>query len=69
MPADTHQTDAGQSHRDQTGGSSRKHDSLWARVLLALATTAVAALIGSPMAQAFIMKDGQICDPIRHMGC
>ena len=71
MLTNTRHTDAGQSHRDQTGGSPRKRNALRSRVLLALATTVVAAvaLIGSPMANAFIMRDGQICDPIRHMGC
>ena len=71
MQTNTHDTDAAQNHRDQTGGSSRKRNSLRARALLAAATIAVAAtsLIGAPMAQALIMRDGGICDPIRHMGC
>jgi hypothetical protein len=33
-------------------------------VVVALAGSASAA-----PASAFIMKDGNICDPIRHMGC
>jgi len=43
------------------------------RVLSAVpAVVVVAALAGSASAapaSAFIMKDGNICDPIRHIGC
>ena len=54
-----------------TSDSSGKRNSLRTRLALAFATTVVAAtaLIGSPMAQAIIMRDGGVCDPIRHMGC
>jgi hypothetical protein len=38
-------------------------------MILATTVTAVTALVGSPLAQAFIMRDGVICDPIRHIGC
>ena len=70
MQAHTH-TDARQGRRDHAGGSPRRGNSLRLRAMLALATVAfaVAALIGSPMAQAIIMRDGGVCDPIRHMGC
>ena len=70
MHANTRETDAGR-HRDVIGGSSRKRNFCRPRALLAAATAAVAAatLIGAPMAQAFIMRDGVICDPIRHVGC
>jgi hypothetical protein len=40
--------------------------------LVVPAVVAVAVLAGSgsaATAQAFIMKDGNICDPIRHIGC
>jgi len=49
----------------------RKRNSLRLRAMFAVATAtaAVAALIGSPLAQALIMRDGGVCDPIRHMGC
>lgn len=69
MLTNTRHTDAGQSHRGQTGGSQRTRNALRPRVLLATTVVAAVALIGSPMANAFIMSDGRICDPIRHMGC
>jgi hypothetical protein len=71
MPTNTPHTDAGQGHHDEPGAASRKRSSLRLRVLLAVATAtaALAALVGSPAAQALIMRDGGICDPIRHMGC
>ena len=59
------------THHTHTDGSARKRSSLRLRVTLALSTVAVAAtaLIASPLAQAIIMRDGGVCDPIRHMGC
>jgi hypothetical protein len=38
-------------------------------LIVATTATVVTALVGSPLAQAFIMRDGIICDPIRHIGC
>jgi hypothetical protein len=63
MQANTHHTDS--------DTAARKRSSLRIRVTIALSTVAVAAtaLIASPMAQAIIMRDGGVCDPIRHMGC
>jgi hypothetical protein len=71
VQAHTRHPDAGPGRRDRGRGSSRRSSSLRLRAMLALATVvvAVAALIGSPLAQAIIMRDGVICDPIRHMGC
>ncbi len=62
---------AEQSLRDHPLDSSRKRNSFRLRVTFAISTLAVAAtaLIASPLAQALIMRDGGICDPIRHMGC
>ena len=38
-------------------------------LIVATSVLFVTALVTSPLAQAFIMRDGVICDPIRHMGC
>ena len=38
------------------------------RVLLIIAAIVALAVSASP-ASALIMKDGNICDPIRHIGC
>ena len=80
MPSNTRHIHAGPSLRD----ASRKRDSFRLRALLAVpAATVVVALIGPPLAaattspagpapataQGIIMRDGGVCDPIRHMGC
>jgi hypothetical protein len=75
MLSNARQTSAVRSHRK----------SLRPRVLLAAPTAAVVlGLIGPPLAaattvpqpgpagattQGIIMRDGGVCDPIRHMGC
>jgi len=85
MLINTRHTHADQSHRDQPGRSSRRRDPRRLRVVLAIPTAvAAAALIGAPFAaatpaptgsapaakvQGIIMSDGNICDPIRHIGC
>jgi hypothetical protein len=62
-------------HRGEPGVPSRNGRRHRLRVLLAVPTViVVAALAGSASAapasaSAFIMKDGNICDPIRHIGC
>src|SRR5215218_4152039 len=68
-----HHTRVETGHRGELGVPSRNGRRSRLRVLLAVPTVvAVAALAGSVSAapaSAFIMKDGNICDPIRHIGC
>jgi hypothetical protein len=60
-------------HRGEPGVASRNDRRHRLRVLLAVPTvvvvTALAGSASAAPASAFIMKDGNICDPIRHMGC
>jgi hypothetical protein len=51
--------------------STHKRDSRRRRIVLLISTVAVlGTLVGSPLAaQGIIMRDGGVCDPIRHMGC
>ena len=60
-------------HHGEPGAPSRNGRRHRLRVLRALPiVVVVAALAGSASAapaSALIMKDGNICDPIRHMGC
>jgi hypothetical protein len=85
MLANTRHTDAELGARDQPGESLRKRVSLRRRVVLVISTVAVfgtlvgsssaavapssAAVGSSSGAQGIIMRDGGVCDPIRHMGC
>jgi hypothetical protein len=65
-----HHTRGETRHREEPGVPSRSGRRHRLRVLLAVPTVvAVAALAGSAPASAFIMKDGNICDPMRHIGC
>ena len=51
--------------------STHKRDSRRRRIVLLITTVAVfGTLAASPLAaQGIIMRDGGVCDPIRHMGC
>ena len=84
MSSHTRHIHAGQRRRDESRGSLRTRDAFRLRALLAVPTAAVVvALIGPPLAaattspvgpapatsQGIIMRDGGVCDPIRHMGC
>ncbi len=39
------------------------------RALTIIAAIVALAVSAAPASAGFIMKDGNICDPIRHIGC
>jgi hypothetical protein len=49
--------------------SSRRRFRRPRALIVASSVMFVTALVTSPLAQALIMRDGGVCDPIRHMGC
>ena len=42
---------------------------MFRRLSIIVAIIALGVSAAAPPASALIMKDGNVCDPIRHMGC